>query len=153
MMTDPIADMFTRIRNGIKARFEKVDVPSSTLKINIVKILKEEGYVKNYKLVKDNKQGVLQIFLKYGAGSASAMLIPWPAPACTRSAPPCARARPRARASSPRSASGTRAKRRQASSGQKAPPDPTRAVTRKIVAGSPRRARAAATYSTPRGSV
>jgi len=73
MMTDPIADMFTRIRNGIKARFEKVDVPSSTLKINIVKILKEEGYVKNYKLVKDNKQGVLQIFLKYGAGSASAI--------------------------------------------------------------------------------
>jgi small subunit ribosomal protein S8 len=66
MMTDPIADMLTRIRNGIKAQFEKVDIPSSKLKINIAKILKEEGYIKNYKLVEDSKQGILKIFLKYG---------------------------------------------------------------------------------------
>jgi len=73
MMTDPIADMFTRIRNGIKARFEKVDVPSSNLKLSIARILKEQGYVKNYKLVQDNKQGVLQIFLKYDADNTSAI--------------------------------------------------------------------------------
>ena len=66
MMTDPIADMLTRIRNGIKAQFEKVDIPSSKLKINIAKILKDEGYIKNYKLVEDSKQGMLKIFLKYG---------------------------------------------------------------------------------------
>lgn len=66
MMTDPIADMLTRIRNGIKAQFEKVDIPSSKLKINIAKILKDEGYIKNYKLVEDSKQGILKIFLKYG---------------------------------------------------------------------------------------
>jgi small subunit ribosomal protein S8 len=73
MMTDPIADMLTRIRNGIKARFEKVDVPSSTLKVSIAKILKEEGYVRNYKLVKDDKQGILQVFLKYDAYKDSAI--------------------------------------------------------------------------------
>ena len=67
MMTDPIADMLTRIRNANKARFEKVDIPASKLKISIAKILKNEGYIKNYKLVKDSKQGMLQIFLKYGA--------------------------------------------------------------------------------------
>lgn len=65
MMTDPIADMLTRIRNANKARFPIVEVPSSTMKVNIAKILKEQGYIKNYKVVQDNKQGVLQIFLKY----------------------------------------------------------------------------------------
>lgn len=67
MMTDPIADMLTRIRNANKARLEKVDIPASKLKANIAKILKVEGYIKNYKVIKDNKQGVLQVFLKYGA--------------------------------------------------------------------------------------
>lgn len=66
MMTDPIADMLTRIRNANKARFPNVEVPASTMKVNIAKILKEEGYIKNYKVVQDNKQGILQIFLKYG---------------------------------------------------------------------------------------
>ncbi|MFC1591525.1 30S ribosomal protein S8 [Thermodesulfobacteriota bacterium] len=67
MMTDPIADMLTRIRNANKARFDKVDMPASKIKINIAKILKDKGYIKNYKLVKDNKQGILQIFMKYSA--------------------------------------------------------------------------------------
>jgi small subunit ribosomal protein S8 len=66
MMNDPIADMLTRIRNANKARFGKVDIPASKLKVNIAKILKDEGYIKNYKLVKDSKQGILQIFLNYG---------------------------------------------------------------------------------------
>ena len=64
-MTDPLADMLTRVRNANKAKFEKVDIPSSRLKMNIAKILKEEGYIKDYKLIEDNKQGILRIFLKY----------------------------------------------------------------------------------------
>ncbi len=67
MMTDPIADMLTRIRNANKARHERVDIPASKLKVNIAKILKDEGYIKNYNLVKDSKQGILQVFLKYGS--------------------------------------------------------------------------------------
>ena len=65
-MTDPLADMFTRIRNGSKAKFEKVDVPSSHLKREVVKILKEEGFIKNYKMVADDqKHEMIRIFLKY----------------------------------------------------------------------------------------
>jgi small subunit ribosomal protein S8 len=66
MMTDPIADMLTRIRNALKAGFDKVDIPASKVKVSTAKILKDEGYVKNYKVVKDSKQGILQVFLKYG---------------------------------------------------------------------------------------
>ena len=65
MMTDPIADMLTRIRNASKAKHEKVDIPSSKLKVEIAKILKEEGYVKNVKLVKDRRQGLIRVYLKY----------------------------------------------------------------------------------------
>ena len=64
-MTDPIADLLTRIRNALIVRHEKVDLPSSKVKVAIVRILKEEGYIKNFKVIKDNKQGVLRIFLKY----------------------------------------------------------------------------------------
>ena len=67
MMTDPIADMLTRIRNANKARFESVDIPSSKMKVNIAGILKVKGYIKNYKEIKDDKQGILQVFLKYDA--------------------------------------------------------------------------------------
>jgi len=67
-MTDPLADMFTRIRNGSKAKFEKVDIPSSKMKREIAKILKEEGFIKNYKVVTDEGQHeILRIFLKYDA--------------------------------------------------------------------------------------
>ena len=65
MMTDPIADMLTRIRNASKAKHEKVDIPSSKMKIEIAKILKDEGYVKNVKLVKDRRQGLIRIYLQY----------------------------------------------------------------------------------------
>jgi len=66
--TDPIADMFTRIRNGSKAKFEKVDIPISKMKREIAKILKEEGFIKNFKVVTDEDQHQrLRIFLKYDA--------------------------------------------------------------------------------------
>lgn len=64
-MTDPIADLLTRIRNGAMAKLQKVDIPSSNLKVGIVTVLKNEGFIKNYKLISDQKQGVLRIYLKY----------------------------------------------------------------------------------------
>ena len=65
-MTDPLADMFTRIRNGSKAKFEKVDVPSSHLKREVAKILKEEGFIKSFKVItNDQQREVIRIFLKY----------------------------------------------------------------------------------------
>ena len=69
MITDPIADMLTRIRNAITIRAEKVDIPASKLKLEIVKILKEEGFIKAYKILKDDKQGILRITLKYIDGN------------------------------------------------------------------------------------
>lgn len=65
VMTDPLADMLTRIRNANQAKHEKVDIPASNLKTQIARILKEEGYIKNYKLIKDGRQGILRIYLKY----------------------------------------------------------------------------------------
>jgi small subunit ribosomal protein S8 len=65
-MTDPIADLLTRIRNGIQAHHERVELPSSKLKVEIARILKSEGFISNFKLVDENKtQGVLRIYLKY----------------------------------------------------------------------------------------
>jgi small subunit ribosomal protein S8 len=64
-MTDPIADMLTRIRNAAIASYDTVEIPSSTMKIDIAKILKFEGYIRNYKLVKDATQGSIVIYLKY----------------------------------------------------------------------------------------
>jgi len=64
-MTDPLADLLTRLRNANMAKHEKVDIPASNLKIQVVRILKDEGYVKNYKVIKDGKQGVLRVYLKY----------------------------------------------------------------------------------------
>ena len=64
-MTDPIADLLTRIRNALIARHDRVDVPASKIKVAIVRILKDEGFIKNFKVSKDNKQGLIRIFLKY----------------------------------------------------------------------------------------
>jgi small subunit ribosomal protein S8 len=69
-VSDPIADMLTRIRNGAKARFNSVDVPGSKLKTEIAKILKDEGFIKNFKFLKDGKQGILRVYLKYGPGQS-----------------------------------------------------------------------------------
>ena len=65
MMTDPIADMLTRIRNANMAKLEKVDVPASKLKIEMTKILKEKGFIKSFKVLRDKKQGIIRISLKY----------------------------------------------------------------------------------------
>ncbi len=65
MMTDPMADMLTRIRNANMIKAEKVDMPASKLKLEVTKILKEKGFIKGYKVLKDRKQGVLRISLKY----------------------------------------------------------------------------------------
>ena len=64
-MSDPIADMLTRIRNAGKAKFPTVDIPGSKLKVELAKILKENGYLKNWKFVEDGKQGMLRVYLKY----------------------------------------------------------------------------------------
>jgi small subunit ribosomal protein S8 len=64
-MTDPIADMLTRIRNGSSAKFSKVDIPASKIKIQIARILKDEGFIKNFKVIKDNRQGLLRLYLKF----------------------------------------------------------------------------------------
>lgn len=64
-MNDPIADMLTRIRNAGKAKFNSVDIPGSKLKTELAKVLKSEGFIKNYKFIKDSKQGILRIYLKY----------------------------------------------------------------------------------------
>jgi len=75
-MTDPLADMFTRIRNGSKAKFEKVDIPFSKLKREVAKILKEEGFIKNFKVVTDEDQHEkLRVFLKYDASRKEVIRI------------------------------------------------------------------------------
>ena len=65
-ITDPIADMLTRIRNANTAKHETVDVPASSMKKAIAEILNDEGYIKGYQLIEDGKQGVIRITLKYG---------------------------------------------------------------------------------------
>src|SRR3989338_1937504 len=66
MMTDPIADLLTRIRNATKERHEKVEVPASRIKANIVRVLKEEGYIRNFRLMRDeNGRPVIKVYLKY----------------------------------------------------------------------------------------
>ncbi len=67
-VTDPIADMLTRVRNALVARKEIVEVPASKMKKAIAGILQEEGYIKGYKLIEDNKQGTLQLKMKYASG-------------------------------------------------------------------------------------
>jgi small subunit ribosomal protein S8 len=67
-MTDPVSDLLTRIRNASEAKHETVDIPSSLLKLEITRILKEEGYISNYSHVQDDKQGIIRVQLRYVAG-------------------------------------------------------------------------------------
>src|SRR2546428_11009483 len=66
MRSDPIADMLTRIRNASRAEHEKVDIPASRLKVRVAEILKDEGFIKNFRLLEDATQGTLRVYLKYG---------------------------------------------------------------------------------------
>ncbi|MFH0844208.1 MAG: 30S ribosomal protein S8 [Pseudomonadota bacterium] len=65
VMTDPIADMLTRIRNALMVSYDTVDIPCSKLKINISKVFKSEGFIKNYRIISEGRQKLIRIFLKY----------------------------------------------------------------------------------------
>ncbi|MFD2672457.1 30S ribosomal protein S8 [Marinicrinis sediminis] len=69
VMSDPIADMLTRIRNANTVRHEKVEVPASKIKKQIAEILKKEGFIRDAEFIEDDKQGIIRIFLKYGANN------------------------------------------------------------------------------------
>jgi len=69
MKSDPIADLLTRIRNASRAEHEKVDIPASKLKVRVAEILKDEGFIKNFRVLDDTKQGTLRVYLKYGPGN------------------------------------------------------------------------------------
>jgi len=73
-ISDPIADMLTRIRNAAKAKFSSVDIPGSVLKTEMAKVLRDQGFIRSYKFIKDDKQGILRIHLKYGSGQQSVIL-------------------------------------------------------------------------------
>ncbi|HNX29513.1 MAG TPA: 30S ribosomal protein S8 [Syntrophomonadaceae bacterium] len=66
VMTDPIADFLTRIRNGNMVMHEAVEVPSSKIKVSLAEIMKDEGYIKDYEYIEDGKQGIIRVYLKYG---------------------------------------------------------------------------------------
>jgi small subunit ribosomal protein S8 len=70
-MTDPIADLLTRIRNAAKEKHEKLEVPASRLKANIVRVLKEEGYIKNFRLIREEGRPVIKVYLKYAENGNS----------------------------------------------------------------------------------
>ena len=72
-VTDPIADMLTRIRNGIQARRQRVDMPSSRLKVEVARVLKEEGYISNFKVSEEGKKKTLRVALRYGPDGVSAI--------------------------------------------------------------------------------
>ncbi|MFZ0444286.1 MAG: 30S ribosomal protein S8 [Bacillus sp. (in: firmicutes)] len=69
VMTDPIADLLTRIRNANMVRHEKLEVPASNIKKEIAEILKREGFIRDVEYIEDNKQGIIRIFLKYGSSN------------------------------------------------------------------------------------
>ena len=72
-LTDPVADFLTRIRNSIRARHQKLDVPASKLKTEIARILKEEGYIANFKPAEEDGRQLLRVYLKYGANNEAAI--------------------------------------------------------------------------------
>lgn len=72
-LTDPVADFLSRIRNAIKARHQKVDAPASKLKLEIARILKEEGYIANFKPTEEDGKKVIRVYLKYGADNQAAI--------------------------------------------------------------------------------
>jgi small subunit ribosomal protein S8 len=74
-VTDPIADMLTRIRNGIRARHPRVEMPASKLKTEVARILKDEGFISNFKVGDEGKKKVLKVFLRYGTDGGSVITL------------------------------------------------------------------------------
>ena len=72
-MTDPIADMLARIRNAVSAKHSRVDIPASKLKLEIARILKEEGYISNFKATEEEGHKIIRVYLKYGANNEAAI--------------------------------------------------------------------------------
>ncbi len=72
-MSDPLADMLTRIRNAVMAKFESVEMPTSTVKVDVAKVLKSEGFIGNYQIIPGEIQGILKIDLKYGSTNECAI--------------------------------------------------------------------------------
>src|SRR3954467_11686184 len=70
-MTDPIADLLTRVRNAAKEKHEKVEIPASRLKANVVRVLKEEGYIKNFRLMREEGRPMIKVYLKYADNGSS----------------------------------------------------------------------------------
>lgn len=70
-MTDPVADLLTRIRNASREKHEKVEIPASRLKANVVRVLKEEGYIKNFRLVREEGRPMIKVYLKYADNGES----------------------------------------------------------------------------------
>ncbi len=75
-MSDPLADFLTRIRNGVRADFEAVEMPLSKLKVNVAKVLKEEGYIRDYQIIDQGVQGTLRVDLKYGPDNEKVIVRP-----------------------------------------------------------------------------
>ena len=72
-LTDPVSDFLARLRNAIRARQQKMDVPASKLKAEMARILKEEGYIANYKATEEEGRAILRVYLKYGANNEAAI--------------------------------------------------------------------------------
>ena len=114
MTSDPIADMLTRVRNAMQARHPKVDVPASKLKAEIARILKEEGYIANFKVAEEGVKKIIKIYLKYSSGNEPVIsaIERVSRPGCETHSRPATRrwmfrlrsSRPRSRASSKRKA-------------------------------------------------
>ena len=73
-MSDPIADMLTRIRNAGKARHKSVDIPGSRVRTELARVFRNEGFIRNYKFLKDSKQGILRVYLKYAPDQSNVIL-------------------------------------------------------------------------------
>lgn len=73
-LSDPIADMLTRIRNGVKAGFDKVDIPGSKIKLELVRVLKKQGYIKDFKYLEDGYKRTIRVYLKYVSEGKPAIL-------------------------------------------------------------------------------
>ena len=83
-LSDPVADMLTKIRNASSARFESVDISTSKLKLEITKILKNEGYIKTFKKVTQDGRNLIRIFLKYDGKNTPVITRRMPATICTK---------------------------------------------------------------------